>query len=370
MKDAIQQLEALLEKIQSVWGMLGIEGMKEEIKTIEVKMQSPGFWDDPEAAAKVSKQHEGLRSEVETWERLKKDCEELRELAGELDEQPDEELKNEIESKIKDLAAEYERLEFVILMDGKHDKKSAIVTVYAGSGGTEAQDWAEMLRRMIVRFCERKEWAVTILDESRGTEAGIKSSTLRIEGRYAYGYLQSEHGTHRLVRISPFDSDKNRHTSFANIEVIPEIEHDDVEIDKNDLRIDTFMSGGNGGQSVNTTYSAVRIVHVPTGITVQCQNEKSQLQNKASAMKVLLSRLQQLKEEEEAKERQELRGEVKAAEWGSQIRSYVLHPYKMVKDLRTRYEESDPDAVLDGGLDQYIENYLRWKRGEHVSGDT
>jgi peptide chain release factor 2 len=252
-------------------------------------------------------------------------------------------------------------LEFYLLLDGKHDKSSAIVAVHAGSGGTEAQDWAEMLLRMVMRYSEKKDWNVILLDESRGQEAGIKSATLRVDGRYAYGHLKSEHGTHRLVRISPFDAEKMRHTSFALIEVIPEIEtDDDIEIDPKDLRIDTFMSSGKGGQSVNTTYSAVRIVHIPTGTTVQCQNERSQLQNKETALRILKSKLQALKEEQEEKERQELRGEYKSAEWGNQIRSYVLHPYKMVKDLRTRYEESDPDNVLDGNLDGFVEAYLKW----------
>jgi peptide chain release factor 2 len=200
-----------------------------------------------------------------------------------------------------------------------------------------------------------------MMDESKGSEAGIKSATFRVEGRYAYGHLKSEHGTHRLVRISPFDAEKMRHTSFALIEVVPEIENSaEVQIDPNDLRIDTFMAGGHGGQSVNTTYSAVRIVHKPTGITVQCQNERSQLQNKETAMKHLISKLEKLREEADQKVKQELRGEYKSAEWGNQIRSYVLHPYKMVKDLRSRYESADPETVLEGNLDLLVEAHLRW----------
>ncbi len=362
MKDTIRQLSELLEKIQSVWTLLNIDQMKKDKSDLESKMQESDFWDDNETATKVSKQHEELRSEIETWETLKNNTNALIELSKELENTPDDEMEKEIKNKLEEFEKQYNKLEFFVLMDGKYDTNNAIVSIYAGSGGTEAQDWAEMLLRMILRFAEKKDWKATILDESRGTEAGIKSITLRVEGRYAYGNLKSEHGTHRLVRISPFDSDKNRHTSFANIEVIPEIEHEELTIDPNDLRIDTFMAGGNGGQSVNTTYSAVRIVHEPTGITVQCQNEKSQQQNKISAMKVLQSRLQLLKDEEEDKERQELRGEVKAAEWGSQIRSYVLHPYKMVKDIRTRHEVTDPDAILDGELDGFIEAYLRWKK--------
>ena len=278
---------------------------------------------------------------------------------SDLERNPDDGMKQEVIQQIMALE-KFSDLEFYVLLNGKHDKKNAIVAIHAGSGGTEAQDWAEMLLRMVMRYAE-KGWRATMIDESRGGEAGIKSATFRVEGRYAYGHLKGEHGTHRLVRISPFDAEKMRHTSFALIEVIPEMETSDtVTINQNDLRIDTFMSGGKGGQSVNTTYSAVRIVHIPTGITVQCQNERSQLQNKETALRILQSKLQKLQEEQEEKERLELRGEYKSAEWGNQIRSYVLHPYKMVKDVRTRYETSDPDTVLNGELDPFVEAYLKW----------
>ncbi len=287
--------------------------------------------------------------------------EELLELSEDLQKAPEDAMKKDFIKRVVELLKEFESLEFFMLLDGRHDKKNAIVAVHAGSGGTEAQDWAEMLLRMLLRYCEKKNWKTQIIDESKGNEAGIKSTVFRVGGRYAYGHLKSEHGTHRLVRISPFDAEKMRHTSFALVEVIPEIEkEEDIKIDQKDLRIDTFMSGGHGGQSVNTTYSAVRVVHVPTGITVQCQNERSQLQNKETALKILASKLQKLKEEEEKKEREELRGEYKSAEWGNQIRSYVLHPYKMVKDLRSRYETQDPEAVLDGYLDELVEAYLRF----------
>jgi len=361
MKEQEKRLRALEKKIDELWHVLRVDEKREEMSALSREMEAADFWSDRERAAEHAKTHESLRREVETWQRLRTGVTELLSLDQELTDSPDQDLERELSAQLDSFEREVEELEFYTLLDGKHDRKNAIVAFHAGSGGTEAQDWAEMLMRMIMRFAEKKDWTVTILDESRGTEAGIKSVILKVEGAYAYGHLKSEHGTHRLVRISPFDAEAMRHTSFALIEVIPEIEHDDLaSIDPKDLRIDTFMSGGHGGQSVNTTYSAVRIVHIPTGITVQCQNERSQLQNKETAMKVLLSKLQQLKEEEEEKERQTLRGEYKSAEWGNQIRSYVLHPYRMVKDLRTRYEESDPSAVLDGNLDGFVESYLKW----------
>ena len=361
MKEEIQKLKDLQKKIKNIWSLLGLQKMMLEMGKMEAVMRKPDFWQDQNKAASVSKKYEDYKKEIEIWESIKTEVDELLGLAKDLSKTKDEEMEKELKVKITELEEEFSKLEFFALLADKHDKKNAIVAVHAGSGGTEAQDWAEMLLRMLFRYAEKKGWKVTLLDESRGAEAGIKSATFKVEGRFAYGHLKSEHGTHRLVRISPFDAEKMRHTSFALIEVIPEIEDiEEVKIDPKDLRVDTFMAGGHGGQSVNTTYSAVRIVHIPTGLTVQCQNERSQTQNKETAMKILLSKLQKLKEEEQKKEKQELRGEYKSAEWGNQIRSYVLHPYKMVKDLRSRYETADPQAVLDGDLDGLVEAYLRW----------
>lgn len=356
-------LNDLKLRISNTWDLLRIDESAEKMNELETEMQQPGFWNDADKAKKVSQQHQLYKQEIDTWNTLRAEVQELIELSEQVDPETDQEMVGQIQNRTQELIKEFERLEFFVLLNGKYDKNNAIVSFHAGSGGTEAQDWAEMIMRMITRFAEKKGWTITLLDESRGQEAGIKSATMRIEGRYVFGHLKSEHGTHRLVRISPFDAEQMRHTSFASIEVIPEVEQDaDVVIDPKNLRIDTFMAGGKGGQSVNTTYSAVRIVHIPTGISVQCQNERSQLQNRETAMKILRSKLQLLQDEQEEKERLELRGEYKSAEWGNQIRSYVLQPYKMVKDVRTRYETTDPDSVLNGGIDEFIEAYLRWDK--------
>lgn len=357
MKEDLDQLSrAIAETVR----VLDIPAKRAAMADLEAQMQVPEFWLQPEKAGAVGRNFEALKEEVEGWEKLQQNVTELILLASELEQNPDAEMSVEIEKQTQELRTEFTRREFYILFSGKHDAKNAIVSFHAGSGGTEAQDWTEMLVRMITRFVERKGWKAELLEETRGSEAGIKSAMFRINGRYAYGQLQSEHGTHRLVRISPFDAEQMRHTSFSLIEVVPEIEAVDAVLDQKDLRIDTFMAGGKGGQSVNTTYSAVRIVHVPTGITVQCQNERSQQQNKETALKVLAGKLQKMQEEKEAAERSALRGEFKSPEWGSQIRSYVLHPYHMIKDLRTRHETADTDAVLNGEIDAFVEAYLRW----------
>jgi peptide chain release factor 2 len=367
MKEYVQKLTALKEKIASTWTLLDVDGTIAKMHGLEKEMQASDFWNNQDNAKAVSQKHEEFRKEVDTWTKMKEEVDELLLLSEDLTKNPDEEMKAGVVKRVGEIEVEFEKLEFFLLLSEEHDKKNAIVAIHAGSGGTDAQDWAGMIQRMLFRYAEKKNWTIEVIDESKGQEAGIKSLVFRVQGRYAYGHLKSEHGTHRLVRISPFDAEKMRHTSFALAEVIPEIEHDDeLDLDMKDVRVDTFMSGGKGGQSVNTTYSAVRLVHIPTGTTVQCQNERSQLQNKETALRVLKSKLQKLKEQEQAAELKDLRGEYKSAEWGNQIRSYVLHPYKMIKDVRSKYESQDVEDVLDGNLEEVVEAYLRWKKEQKV----
>jgi peptide chain release factor 2 len=352
-----ERLQELRDKITSAQKLLKVDELKQKMDQLGAAMNAPDFWSDPKNAQAVSQDYQDIKKEVDKWSEIEQKVNDLIELSG----AADKEMAKEIERQTAELQKQYTDYEFYLLMNGPYDQNNAIVAVHAGSGGTEAQDWAEMLVRMLFRFCEKQGWSVNVLDESRGAEAGYKSITFEIKGRFAFGFLKSEHGVHRLVRISPFDAEKMRHTSFALVEVLPELNEEiEIEIKPEDLRIDTFMSGGKGGQSVNTTYSAVRIVHIPTGISVQCQNERSQQQNREMAMKILRSRLHRLEQEKKAKERQELRGEYKSAEWGNQIRSYVLHPYHLVKDHRTEFESTDPESVLEGKLMPLSESYLRW----------
>lgn len=322
-------------------------------------MNEPGFWNDSELAQKKAERAGALREELNTWDNLVGDVETLRQLTSAS--LADNSMLVELEAEYDRFLAIFKQLEFTTLFKGERDDRTAIMAIHAGSGGTEAQDWVEMLLRMYLRFAENHKFQIKIIDEHRGQEAGYKTITLQISGHFAYGYFRGEHGVHRLVRISPFDAEKMRHTSFALVEVLPELEAvEEQEIDDKDLRIDTFMSSGKGGQSVNTTYSAVRIVHIPTNITVSCQNERSQLQNRETALKILKSKLHQLALRQQQSEKQELRGAYQSAEWGSQARSYVLQPYRLVKDHRTKFETSDTEGVLNGELNDFVEAYLKW----------
>lgn len=326
-------------------------------------MRKPDFWKDPVLAKETSQRFDFLKEEDYQWVKLLREIEELLELLSIAEREKDSSLENDLKKRLEEIEKEFKRLEFFVLFSGKYDKNNAICAIHAGTGGVEAQDWAEMLLRMLLRYSEKKGLTTKIIDQSKGAEAGIKSVVVEISGNCAYGFLKSEAGVHRLVRISPFDAEKMRHTSFALIEVLPEIIYGkEVEIPKEDLKVDVFRSGGKGGQSVNTTDSAVRITHIPTGIVVKCQNERSQMQNKTMAFKYLYSKLAHIKEEKRRKEMSEVRGEHTSAEWGNQIRSYVLQPYKMVKDHRTDYEEQDPQTVLDGNIEGFVEAYLKWNK--------
>ena len=363
MENLLKQIEILRECLLDIWGLLDIDGQKSEIGNLKLEIGKPGFWDDHKHAVEAGKKLEELESEVGKWEELKKEITELEELVAMADKEGDESISEDARKKYNELKEKFEKLEFLVLFSGKYDKNNAILSIHAGTGGVDAQDWAQMLERMFLRFIEKKGWQAEIVDRTVGSEAGIKSMTMNVHGRWAYGYLRSESGVHRLVRISPFDAEAMRHTSFALVEVIPELpEAEEVEIKEEDLRIDVYKSSGPGGQGVNTTDSAVRIKHKPSGITVSCQNERSQHQNKETALKILKSKLYKLQEEEKEKEELKLRGEAQKAEWGKQIRSYVMQPYKMVKDHRTEYETQDVDGALDGDLEGFMEAYLRWAR--------
>ncbi len=326
-------------------------------------MTQPDFWNDPTTAKVKAQKLDELRTEVSLWEAIAQEVDHALELAEMAHTESDRSLEQELKKKVDELKTRFAKLEFVVLFSGKYDTHNAILAIHAGTGGVEAQDWAAMLLRTYIRFADRKGWLVKVVDRTMGQEAGIKSATLHIIGRWAYGYLKEEAGVHRLVRISPFDAEKMRHTSFALVEALPELEEaEEIKIDDKDLRINTFLSSGHGGQSVQTTYSAVRVVHLPTGITVSCQNERSQQQNKATAMKILKSKLHLLYMQEKEAEKRKLRGAYQEAAWGNQIRSYVLQPYKMVKDHRTKYQTGDVDSVLDGNLDPFIEASLKLKK--------
>ncbi len=324
----------------------------------------PGFWDEAAKAQEAMRELTRLRNQVLAWEALSgriRDALELVEMA-------DEEMGADLEQEVDDLTQQVRDLEFQTLFSGQYDEENAILAIHAGAGGTEAQDWAAMLQRMFLRWADSRQFVVDILDENVGDEAGIKSCTMAVKGKYAYGRLKSERGVHRLVRISPYDSSSRRHTSFAKVEVWPDVAGEiEVEIDERDLRIDRFRASGAGGQHVQKNETAVRITHNPTGIVVSCQNQRSLTQNMRVAMKVLKAQLFDLERRKQKAEMDALKGENVDAGWGNQIRSYVLHPYKMVKDHRTHFESGNPDAVLDGRLDDFMIAYLKQQVGEPVA---
>ncbi len=341
------------------WSIFDFPKKKSELEQLEKQAEDPTLWDDPTRAQQLMKKLSALREEVQEWEKLQKRITDLLDLA----QMEDESLLPEIEQEVDDLRKVLEQKELNTLLSGPYDQGNALLAIHAGAGGTDSQDWAAMLQRMYLRWAERSGYETEILDMTEGEEAGIKSITIAVNGKYAYGYLKSEKGVHRLVRLSPFDAAHRRHTSFALVEVLPEIEDDDeIIINPEDVRIDIFKSSGAGGQNVQKNATAVRLLHLPTGIIVTCQNERSQIQNRENAFRVLRARLAAIKQEQQEKELEALRGEYQKAEWGSQIRSYVLHPYQLVKDHRTDYETGNTQAVLDGELDGFIEAYLRWKR--------
>jgi len=325
-------------------------------------MNQPGFWDDSDSASKKAQKLDAIKSRLQLIDDMKEKLEESQVLL-ELLEEGEDSVRPELEDMLSELDEKLDEVKMLLHFNGEYDEYNAIFSIHPGAGGTESQDWAEMLLRMYERWFEKRGFSTETLDLQTGDEAGIKSVTMMVEGEYAYGYLKGESGVHRLVRISPFDSSGRRHTSFASVDVLPEMDDEpEIDIDENDLRIETYRASGAGGQHVNKTESAVRITHEPTGIVVQCQNERSQHKNKDMAMKILKTRLLELKREQQAEKIDELRGEHKEIAWGSQIRSYVFHPYNMIKDHRTDIEVGNVEKIMDGNIDQFIEAYLRQQR--------
>ncbi|MFA1548544.1 peptide chain release factor 2 [Actinomadura chokoriensis] len=362
-----EQLKELGATLTSIEQVLDLDAMRRDIADLREQSADPDLWSDQERAQSVTRRLSHLESELGRVESLRQrldDAATLYELAGEMD---DADTRAEADEELAALHKAVQQMEVRTLMSGEYDAREALVTINAQAGGVDAADWAEQLQRMYLRWAERHGYPTEIYETSYAEEAGIKSTTFAVKAPYAYGTLRGEHGTHRLVRISPFDNQGRRQTSFAGLDVVPVVEQSDhVDIDENDLRVDVYRSSGPGGQGVNTTDSAVRITHLPTGIVVSCQNERSQLQNKATAMNVLQAKLLERKRQEEAEEMAKIRG-VDPGSWGTQIRNYVLHPYQIVKDLRTGVEAGNPTAVLDGDLDDFIEAEIRWMRQQEAA---
>lgn len=361
METLIKKLAELRDRFVAAKTLLDIDRLADQAGKLRLQMAAPGFWDNREEAVRVGQEAEELERATREWLALDKEIQEVQDMANLAQQEGAQEMLGDLEKKAEELAQRFASLEFLSLFSERYDRESALLSIHAGTGGVDAQDWAQILERMYARFAERRGWKVEILDRSYGNEAGLKSSVLRIAGSWAYGYLKSENGVHRLLRNSPFDADGARHTSFALVEVIPEIkEGNEIIIRDEDLRIDVYRSSGPGGQSVNTTDSAVRVVHMPTGITVACQSERSQHQNKENALRILRSRLYQRAVEEREVEERKLKGEVQKAEWGRQIRSYFLYGNRLIKDHRSEHETGNVDVILDGDLESFVEAYLRW----------
>lgn len=351
MQDVLKQISLLDDRLEYAWGEAGFDDKSRKLIELTKELEDPDIWQDNLHAQEVSKQQAKLATQLEPWQDLRKSLAEMKELA----ELVDDSLRADIEQQLTEATDKFETLQKELRYNGPYDDYDVILRLQAGAGGVDAMDWTQMLERMYLRWAERAGYKAEVVEESVGDEAGIKSATITISGVNAYGKLQSEHGVHRLVRLSPFNSASSRETSFAMVEVLPQIDQPgDLEIDDKDLRVDVYRSGGHGGQSVNTTDSAVRITHLPTNIVVAIQNERSQIQNRETAMKILRSKLAQLQIEQHAEKISELKGPNQEAAWGNQIRNYVLHPYKLVKDTRSKVESKDTDKVLDGDLDAFL----------------
>ncbi|HET8912046.1 MAG TPA: peptide chain release factor 2 [Ktedonobacteraceae bacterium] len=360
MSEITTQIERLQRRVHQTMVRLDLATKKKQITQMEAESLQEDFWSDNRKAQAHMQQVNALREEVTTWEAIETQLDDLHGLAELVEEEPDEEVQSEIRRSFEAVEKEVEKLEFSLMLSGEHDENSAILTVHAGSGGVDAQDWAEMLLRMYLRWAEQHNFKTEVYDYNEGEEAGIKNATVEISGRYAYGYLRSEIGTQRLIRLSRFDAAHRRHTSFAKIEVMPDIEEDiEINIRPDDIEVDTYRSTGAGGQHVNKTDSAVRMRHIPSGIVVTCQNERSQIQNREVAMKILKARLYELEEKKRAEEAAKLKGENVQADFGTQIRTTTVHPYNIVKDHRTNAETSDTEGYLNGNVDPFIQSYLR-----------
>ena len=358
MKFELQSYENTLHEVKD---SLDLEGKKKRIEELEMEMEAPGFWDDPDSSNRKMKELKNLKDTAELCNKLETQYSDIETLIEMGHEEEDPDMVEEIRGELDEFIEELDELRISTLLSGEYDKDNAILKLNAGAGGTESCDWCGMLYRMYTRWAEKKGFSVEVLDYLDGEEAGIKSVTFQVNGENAYGYLKSEKGVHRLVRISPFNAQGKRQTSFVSLDAMPDIEEDlDIEINPEDLRIDTYRSSGAGGQHINKTSSAIRITHIPTGTVVQCQNERSQFQNKEKAMQMLKAKLYLLRQEANAEKLSDIRGEVKEIGWGNQIRSYILQPYTLVKDHRTNAESGNAQAVLDGNIDLFLGEYLKW----------